>query len=148
CAFQAGSFQPQLAYSLANGVAPPQDQPSTPASSSSSPPSSSSSSPNTPPGACAATYRIDSQWNTGFGATVTVRAGTSAINGWTVRWTFANGQTISQIWNGTDTPNGASHSVRNVSHNGSLGAGASTSFGFNGTWSGTNSVPTLTCTTP
>jgi endoglucanase len=142
CAFQAGSFQPQLAFSLANGVTPPD-----PTQSSGSP-SGGSSSPSTPPGACSATYRIDSQWNTGFGATVTVRAGTSAISGWTVRWTFANGQTISQMWNGSDTPSGASHAVRNVSHNGSLGAGASTTFGFNGTWSGTNSTPTLTCTSP
>ncbi len=152
CAFQAGSFQPQLAYSLANGVAPPDNQPSDPPSSSSSspgdPPSSSSSSPDTPPGACSATYRIDNQWNTGFGVTVTVRAGTSAINGWTVRWTFANGQTITQMWNGSDSPSGSSHTVRNVGHNGSLGAGASTTFGFNGNWSGTNSVPTLTCTSP
>ena len=142
CAFQAGSFQPQLAYSLANGVAPPN-----PTQSSSSP-SNGSSSPNNPPGACTATYRIDSQWNTGFGATVTVRAGNSAINGWTVRWTYTNGQTITQIWNGADTASGASHTVRNVSHNGSLGAGATTTFGFNGNWNGTNTIPTLTCTSP
>jgi endoglucanase len=155
CAFQAGSFQPQLAYSLANGVAPPSNQPSNPPSSnppSSNPPSSNPPSSNppssNPPGACSATYRIDSQWNNGFGATVTVRAGNSAINGWTVRWTFANGQSISQIWNGVDTPSGASHTVRNVGHNGSLGASASTTFGFNGTWNGTNSIPTLTCTSP
>jgi endoglucanase len=152
CAFQAGSFQPQLAFSLANGVAPPPTTPpnSPPASSSppNNPPSSSSSPPNVPPGACSATYRIDSQWPSGFGATVTVRAGNSAIGSWTVRWTFANGQTISQIWNGVDMPSGASHAVRNAAHNGSLGAGTSTTFGFNGTWSGTNSIPTLTCTSP
>ncbi len=140
CGFQAGSFQPQLAYSLANGVAPPQDVPSDP--------SSSSSSPNVPSGACSATYRIDNQWNTGFGATVTVTAGNTAINGWTVRWTFANGQTVTQMWNGSDSPSGASHTVRNVAHNGSLGAGATTTFGFNGTWNGTNAVPALTCTSP
>jgi endoglucanase len=158
CAFQAGSFQPQLAFSLANGVAPPpvtnppSSPPNNPPSSSSSspnnPPSSSSSSPNTPPGACSATYRIDSQWPGGFGATVTVRAGNSAIGSWTVRWTFANGQTVGHIWNGVDTPSGASHAVRNAPHNGSVGAGASTTFGFNGTWSGTNSIPTLTCSSP
>jgi endoglucanase len=151
CGFQAGSFQPQLAFSLANGVAPPASTPpSSPPNSppSSNPPSSSSSSPNTPPGACSATYRIDSQWPNGFGATVTVRAGNSAIGSWTVRWTFANGQTISQLWNGVDTPSGASHAVRNAPHNGSLGAGTSTTFGFNGTSSGTNSTPTLTCTSP
>jgi endoglucanase len=155
CAFQAGSFQPQLAFSLANGVAPPPTTPSSPPNSPpvsssppSNPPSSSSSPPNTPPGACSATYRIDGQWPGGFGATVTVRAGNSAINSWTVRWTFANGQAISHIWNGVDTPTGASHAVRNVAHNGSLGAGATTTFGFNGTWNGTNTTPTLTCTSP
>jgi len=36
--------------------------------------------------------------------------------------------------------------ARNVSYNGSIGAGASTQFGFLGTWNGTNSVPSLTCT--
>ena len=46
-----------------------------------------------------------------------------------------------QIWNGQDTPNGASHSVRNMTYNGNLGPNASTSFGFLGTWNGTNSVP-------
>jgi mannan endo-1,4-beta-mannosidase len=33
-----------------------------------------------------------------------------------------------------------------VSYNGSLAAGASTTFGFLGSWNGTNSVPALTCT--
>jgi len=148
CAFQAGSFQPQLAYSLANGVAPPPTTPpsSPPASSPNSPPASSSPPP--PPGGCSATYRIDGQWPGGFGATVTVRAGASAIGSWTVRWTFANGQTITQLWNGVDTPNGAAHTVRNAPHNGSLGAGTSTTFGFNATWSATNSSPALTCTSP
>jgi len=175
CAFQAGSFQPQLAFSLANGVAPPPNTvpPSSPPASSSQPPASSqppsSSRPasSQPPsssrpassnpasstattGACSATYAITSQWDTGFGAVITVKAGSAAINGWTVRWTYANGQTITPpgIWNGTDTPSGASHTVRNMSFNGSVPAGGTTQFGFNGAWSGTNSIPSLTCTSP
>jgi mannan endo-1,4-beta-mannosidase len=35
---------------------------------------------------------------------------------------------------------------RNVGYNGALGAGATTEFGFLGTWTGTNQAPTLTCT--
>jgi mannan endo-1,4-beta-mannosidase len=97
-------------------------------------------------GGCTAGYRIVGQWPGGFQGEVTVTNGPVASTGWTVGWTFANGQTVTQIWSGQDTPNGASHSVRNMSYNGNLGPTASTSFGFIGTWNGTNSVPTTTCT--
>ncbi len=73
-------------------------------------------------------------------------AGTSAIRDWTVVWTFADGQTVSQAWNATVTSSGATVAARNMSYNGSLGAGVSTTFGFIGTWNGTNSRPTLACT--
>jgi hypothetical protein len=33
-----------------------------------------------------------------------------------------------------------------MNYNGKMSAGQSTSFGFNGSWSGTNSAPALTCT--
>jgi mannan endo-1,4-beta-mannosidase len=77
---------------------------------------------------------------------VRVTAGAAAIRGWTVSWTFANGQQVSQVWNATVTSSGAAVTARNVSYNGGLGAGASTNFGFIGAWNGTNSVPTPTCT--
>ena len=35
--------------------------------------------------------------------------------------------------------------AKNAAHNGAIGAGASTTFGFVGTSNGTNSVPTPTC---
>jgi mannan endo-1,4-beta-mannosidase len=94
---------------------------------------------------CAATYRIAGQWQGGFQGEVTVTNGSTASTGWAVSWTFANGQTITQMWNGQDTPSGASHSVRNVGYNGNLAPNSSAQFGFTGTWNGTNSVPTLTC---
>jgi mannan endo-1,4-beta-mannosidase len=97
-------------------------------------------------GGCTAVYRILNQWPNGFQTEVTVTNGAVASTGWAVGWTFADGQTIGQIWNGRDTPNGPSHTVRNVEHNGNLAPNASTAFGFLGTWSGTNSVPALTCT--
>ncbi|WP_433348279.1 cellulose binding domain-containing protein [Microtetraspora malaysiensis] len=70
-----------------------------------------------------------------------------ALSGWTVAWTFPNGQTISQIWSGDFTQSGSAVSVRNVSWNGALAPDASTTFGFGAGWSGTNAGPaSVTCT--
>ena len=74
-------------------------------------------------------------------------AGSTAITGWTVTWTFADGQSLTQAWNATATSTGATVTARNAGYNGSLGAGAGTTFGFLGKWTGTNSVPaSVTCT--
>jgi poly(hydroxyalkanoate) depolymerase family esterase len=104
-----------------------------------------SAGPPPPPSGCSATYTIASQWNTGFQTNITVTNGSTARSSWKVSWTFGAGQTITQLWNGTATQSGSSVSVTNASFNGSLGAGASTSFGFTGTWSGSNPIPTLSC---
>jgi len=74
-----------------------------------------------------------------------VTAGSSAINGWTVTWTYANGQTVTQAWNATVTSSGSAVTAKNVSYNGKLSAAGSTSFGFLGSWNGANSVPTPSC---
>jgi hypothetical protein len=59
-------------------------------------------------------------------------------------WAFANGQTVSSLWNGIETQSGANVTVKNEPYNGSIAAGASlTGIGFNGTWNGTtNAIPT------
>ena len=95
--------------------------------------------------ACHINYTIGSQWAGGFGAAVTINnTGTTAISNWTLTWSFANGQTITQLWNGNIIQSGANVTVTNVSYNGSIPAGGSySSMGFNGTWNNiTNSVPT------
>ncbi|WP_430503377.1 CotH kinase family protein [Micromonospora trifolii] len=104
--------------------------------------------PTTPPPAagCTATYAVTSQWTGGFQGEVRVTAGTSAISSWTVTWTFAGGQSVTQAWNATVTSQGSAVTARNVAYNGALGAGASTAFGFLGSSTGTPSTPTLTCT--
>ncbi|MFY1691425.1 cellulase family glycosylhydrolase [Plantactinospora sp. WMMB782] len=104
---------------------------------------------STPPAGtrgCTASYAVTGQWQGGFQAEVRVTAGSTAISGWTVSWTFGNGQQVNQSWNVTLSSSGSSVTARNVSYNGSLGAGASTAFGFLGTWNGTNSAPSLSCT--
>ena len=91
---------------------------------------------------------MTSSWSGGFQAEVTVTAGASAINGWTVSWAFPGGQVISQIWSGSHTQNGANVTVTNVSYNGALAPGASARFGFIASVTGTNNPPSsITCTT-
>jgi endo-1,4-beta-xylanase len=95
--------------------------------------------------ACHIGYTISSQWGGGFGAAITINnTGTTAISNWTLTWTFANGQTITQLWNGAETQSGANVTVNNLSYNGSIPAGGSyTGMGFNGSWNNsTNAVPT------
>jgi len=78
-----------------------------------------------------------------------VTAGTSAIKGWTVAWTFLDGQVVSQLWSGAVTRNGSRVTVSNAAYNGALAVGASTTFGFTGTVTGTANNPPaqLTVTT-
>lgn len=96
---------------------------------------------------CTAGWHVDSQWTPGFNATVTVtNPGTSPVNGWTVTWTWPNGQHLSSAWNATVQQSGTGVSAVNLAYNGRLAPGASTTFGIQGTWSGTNTAPALTCT--
>ncbi|MCG5443621.1 cellulase family glycosylhydrolase [Micromonospora sp. NIE79] len=104
--------------------------------------------PTTPPpiGGCTATYTVTNQWQGGFQGEVRVTAGARAITGWTAGWTFANGQRVTQSWNVALTSSGTTVAARNTDYNGRLAAGASVSFGFLGSWTGTNSLPAVSCT--
>jgi hypothetical protein len=118
----------------ADGASPASSQ----ASAETSPASGSGAS-------CHVVYSITSQWPSGFGASITIdNTGTTALSDWTLTWTFANGQTITQLWNGNETQSGASVKVTNMSYNGSIPAGGSyNGMGFNGTWNNTtNAAPT------
>ncbi|WP_433517914.1 cellulose binding domain-containing protein [Nonomuraea sp. CA-143628] len=102
--------------------------------------------PTPVPGACSATVETVNSWEGGFQSTVTVRAGNAPVDGWTVTWTWPGGQSISSLWNGTQSGSGSAVTVRNAAYNGSIAAGASTTFGF--TANGTAATPTATCTAP
>jgi hypothetical protein len=93
---------------------------------------------------CTVDYSITNSWSGGFGAAITItNSGTSAFSSWTLTWTFANGQTITQFWGGTATQSGANVTVTNLSYNDSIAPGGSvTGLGFNGTWNNsTNAIP-------
>ncbi|MGA4686917.1 cellulase family glycosylhydrolase [Micromonospora sp. AB353] len=126
----------------------PTSSPSPTGTATPGPTPTTSPTPTSPPTggrSCTATYRVAGQWQGGFQAEVQVKAGGAAISGWTVTWTFANGQKVTQAWNATVGGSGTAVTARNLGYNGSLGAGASTTFGFLGTWNGTNGVPTPSC---
>jgi glucuronoarabinoxylan endo-1,4-beta-xylanase len=94
---------------------------------------------------CTIDYTISPQNTSAFGAAITINnTGTTALTSWTLTWSFANGQTVAQLWNGIESQNGANVTVSNESYNGSIAAGGSyNGVGFNGTWNGTtNAVPT------
>jgi endo-1,4-beta-xylanase len=100
-----------------------------------------------PGAACTVDYARTSDWNDGYNGQVTVTAGTAPITGWTVTLTFPSGQKVSSLWNGSPTWNGDVATVRSTAYNGSLAAGASTSFGFTVMKNGNSAAPTLgTCT--
>jgi endo-1,4-beta-xylanase len=97
-------------------------------------------------GACTVDYTISQYNGSQFGATVGIKnGGSSTLSGWTLTWSFANGQTITSSWNGTVSQSGANVTVSEQSGQTweNIPAGGTyTGFGFNGNSSGTNSVPT------
>jgi hypothetical protein len=91
---------------------------------------------------CTVTYAVSSTWPGGFGANVTITNLGDPVTAWSLVWSFGAGQQVTQAWNATLTQSGAQVTARNVGYNGSLATNGSTSFGFNGSWTGTNPVPT------
>ncbi|MEV6617743.1 endo-1,4-beta-xylanase [Streptomyces sp. NPDC051051] len=97
-----------------------------------------------PTGACTAAYSVTGQWNTGFTGQVRIACSGAALSSWKVGWNFGAGQQIAQAWNATCAQSGAAVTCSNASYNGTVPDGGSVTFGFNGSWSGSNPVPTVT----
>jgi O-glycosyl hydrolase len=93
--------------------------------------------------ACTVVYSTQSQWTGGFVAQVTItNNGTSAINGWKLGFTFPGDQAITDAWNGAESQSGENVTISNESYNATIAAGASTSLGFQGTWTNSDAAPT------
>jgi len=104
--------------------------------------------PTDPPsGDCMAAYTVVGSWTGGFQAEVTImNHGTAPFSGWTASWAWPSGQTLAQVWNGTSSGTGSYVEVRNASWNGTVPPDGTATFGFLGTWTGTNALPTVSCT--
>jgi Cellulose binding domain len=126
----------QKNLTLGDGT-PPTTPPVTPS------PSSPTPTPSSPAGSCSAAYTVSNQWNGGFVAGVVVTAGNAAIRGWRVTLTLPGGAAVTSVWNAAATGTSGTVTMANVSYNGTLAAGGSASFGFQGT--GTGAGATATC---
>jgi endoglucanase len=92
--------------------------------------------------ACTVTY-AKNDWGSGFTGTVTItNKGTTAINGWTLKWTFPGNQIVTNYWNTALTQSGTAITATNLSYNNIITAnGGTVNFGFNANYSGTNANP-------
>ncbi len=134
----AGMISPSTGQAVA-----PSDGPGT------TPPTTTTTTPPAGGGSCTATYRLVQQWGDRFNGEVTVKAGSAPISSWTSTVTVTAPQKVSTTWNGTPSWDGSGNVMTmKPNGNGSLGAGATTTFGFtvmaNGQWA----APAVTCGTP
>nr|WP_203756594.1 glycoside hydrolase family 11 protein [Catellatospora bangladeshensis] len=113
--------------------------PSAPASPSPRP--SASSSPGGS-GGCRVTNALN-PWNNGLTDNITItNTGSTAINGWSLRFTLASGQNITSGWSATFAPTSGQVTATNVGYNAALPPGGSTTIGFQATHTGNSSAPT------
>ena len=101
--------------------------------------------PTNPPQNSAGNFSVSySQSSWGTGATVSMiikNNGSSAVNGWTVNFTYGGNQKITNAWNCTYNQSGSSVTLTNADYNASIPAGGSVTVGFNISYSGTNTEP-------
>jgi endo-1,4-beta-xylanase len=112
-----------------------------PTQPTSTPPTSTP--PTTPggTGTCRVTNSV-SAWNTGLTDNITItNTGTAGINGWSLKFTLASGQTITSGWNATYSPASGQVTATNVSYNASLPPGGSTTIGFQASHTGNSAAP-------
>ncbi|WP_234344513.1 cellulose binding domain-containing protein [Kitasatospora aureofaciens] len=72
--------------------------------------------------------------------------GSTATKSWTVTWTWGGNQQVTNSWNATTAQSGSAVTAASQTYNGALAPNGTTSFGFQASYSGGNTAPTLTCT--
>jgi endoglucanase len=90
---------------------------------------------------CKVDYAVPSQWQGGFTANVSVTNVGDRVDGWRLTWTWPSSQQVTQAWNATVTSSGSQVTAADAGYNRVIEPNAKVSFGFNGSWSGTNTAP-------
>ncbi|WP_338491271.1 cellulose binding domain-containing protein [Streptomyces sp. SJL17-4] len=94
-----------------------------------------------PATACKVTY-APNVWTGGFTAEVTVaNTGSTPVDNWTLSFALPSGQRITQAWNATVPTASGTVTATGLAHNARIAAGASQTFGFQGTYSGGFAAP-------
>ncbi|MBR7837966.1 PHB depolymerase family esterase [Actinospica durhamensis] len=114
----------------------------TSASPSASPSASASSTGGSGgSGGCKVTDSV-SAWNTGETENLTVTNNGAAVSNWSLVFTLASGQVITQGWNATFSPSSGQVTATNLSYNGSIPTGGTATLGFNANQTGNSAAPT------
>jgi len=93
-------------------------------------------------GTCQVSY-VKNEWAGGFTANLTItNTGTTAVNGWTLTWSFPGDQKVTSAWNATVAQTGSAASAVNLNYNASIPTGGNVQFGFQGTWAANDTTPT------
>ncbi|MFC8432550.1 cellulase family glycosylhydrolase [Streptomyces sp. NPDC057253] len=96
----------------------------------------------TPAGSCSVGYRVVGDWPGGFQGEIAIRnTGTAAVTGWKLGFSFADGQTVSNMWGGTAAQSGGSVTVTPASYTNTIPAGGSVTVGFIGSKGAVNTAP-------
>src|SRR5690349_24444528 len=94
---------------------------------------------------CQVTYKKDWEGGNGFGASIAItNIGPAITNGWTLLFSFPNGQRLQNGWpvSFSQPANSAQVTVAsNADWNKSIASGGNFTVGFNGTFSGANNAP-------
>jgi endo-1,4-beta-xylanase len=123
---------------------PPTTTPTTPPTTQPTTPPTTPPTSGTPGGtsSCRVTNSV-SAWNTGLTDNITItNTGATAINGWSLGFTLASGQTITSGWNASYAPSSGTVTATNSSYNGNIPPGGSTTIGFQANHTGNNAAPT------
>jgi cellulase/cellobiase CelA1 len=79
---------------------------------------------------CTVHFDIVSNWNTGWQGKVSITSA-QALNGWSINWSWPNGQTLQSSWNTQITTSGSTLTAKDVGWNASVTAGQTKEvFGF------------------
>ena len=77
-------------------------------------------------------YTVTNDWGSGFTAAISItNDGSSAISSWEVQWSYTGDTTIVNLWN-ANVSGSNPYTATNVSWNGTVSAGQSVEFGFQG----------------
>ncbi|KJK45177.1 hypothetical protein UK23_27000 [Lentzea aerocolonigenes] len=123
---------------------PPKRVQPQPATTTPPPPPPVVTTPPPPPPAppCKVSYWIEGQWPGGFKGGVTIKnTGRAAINGWTLGWSFGDGQTVQQMWNASSSQRGAAVSATGAFYVATIAPGGEVSLGFLGSMRDRNTAP-------
>ncbi|TYK65148.1 glycoside hydrolase family 9 protein [Colwellia echini] len=86
---------------------------------------------------------VVSSWNSGYTTAITItNTGSSAVNDWQVAVNLPDGQTIGNSWSGEYSGTTGNITLSNAPWNGSLAPNASTTLGFQASYSGALVLPT------